>query len=274
MNFINFSLLNGLPMNQLVLGRLQTAFAIFNALGAIAGDKSIISGCETVGSNVTDGVVYVNGEVFEFKGGVAQSTVIIVEESTNLVFKDLNSYPVVKTRYVTFGVGTESMNWADFKRGFPTKDIVAGLAGKADQTAFDSLAAAFAIVATKMATIETGAEKNVQADWNQTANGADDFIKNKPTVLTVLRQGVFNVGDVGDTGGVNEINTVTFPNIGTNNYMVLGGMVSNSSNYVQDTNVTWAVRERTNTSFKLGLREISSGVVQNLSFEYILIPMA
>lgn len=269
MNFINFSLLNGLPMNQLVLGRLQTAFAIFNALGAIAGDKSIISGCEVVGATVSDGVVYVNGEVFEFKGGVAQSTVIIVEESTNLVFKDLNNYPVVKTRYVTFGVGTESMNWADFKRGFPTKDIVAGLAGKADQTAFDSLAAAFALAATKLATIAVNANKNVQVDWNQTANGADDYIKNRPNVVSILRQASFSIGDIMSE----DIKTVTFPTVGTNNYMVLGTIVSNSSNYLNDNDVIWAVRERTNTSFKLTFRELNSSV-QNITFEYILIPMA
>lgn len=35
---------------------------------------------------------------------------------------------------------------------------------------------------TKLDGIATGAEVNVQADWNQTDNTADDFIKNKPTI--------------------------------------------------------------------------------------------
>lgn len=34
----------------------------------------------------------------------------------------------------------------------------------------------------KLDGIATGAEVNVQADWNQTDNTADDFIKNKPTI--------------------------------------------------------------------------------------------
>lgn len=34
---------------------------------------------------------------------------------------------------------------------------------------------------TKLSGIATGAEVNVQADWNQTDSSADDFIKNKPT---------------------------------------------------------------------------------------------
>jgi len=37
---------------------------------------------------------------------------------------------------------------------------------------------------TKLAGIAEGAEVNVQADWNQTDNTADDYIKNKPTLGT------------------------------------------------------------------------------------------
>lgn len=36
---------------------------------------------------------------------------------------------------------------------------------------------------TKLEGIEDGAEKNVQSDWNQVDDTADDFIKNKPTTL-------------------------------------------------------------------------------------------
>ena len=36
----------------------------------------------------------------------------------------------------------------------------------------------------KLDGIETGAEANVQADWNQSTSSADDFIKNKPTKLS------------------------------------------------------------------------------------------
>ena len=36
--------------------------------------------------------------------------------------------------------------------------------------------------AVKFASIATGAEVNVQSDWNQTTTSADDYIENKPTV--------------------------------------------------------------------------------------------
>ena len=37
----------------------------------------------------------------------------------------------------------------------------------------------------KLAGIASGAEQNVQSDWNQTNTNADDYIKNKPTIPTV-----------------------------------------------------------------------------------------
>lgn len=39
---------------------------------------------------------------------------------------------------------------------------------------------------TKLGNIEAGAEVNVQSDWNQTNTGADDYIKNKPSIGAAL----------------------------------------------------------------------------------------
>ena len=44
---------------------------------------------------------------------------------------------------------------------------------------------------SKLAGIESGAEVNVQADWNQTTNTADDYIKNKPNLATVATSGSY-----------------------------------------------------------------------------------
>ena len=45
---------------------------------------------------------------------------------------------------------------------------------------------------TKLSGIAAGAEVNVQSDWNQTTNTADDYIKNKPTLATVATSGSYN----------------------------------------------------------------------------------
>ncbi|WP_432221246.1 hypothetical protein ACRASX_10975 [Flavobacterium sp. TMP13] len=268
MNTIDFNQVGGFPMTTNILAKLQTAFSVFNALGNIVGDLTIISGCTVTGSTVSDGVVYVNGEVLEFRGGVLQPKVIVKQDTESLVFLNDNSYPSIKTRYVQFGSGVGAIDWADFKRGFATKDIVAGLLGKADQSSFDALSAAFVLVYEKMLTIDVGAEKNVQPNWTQADDTKDDFIKNKPSTISVLKKGVFAVADF----AADSLQTVTFPTVGTNNYMVVGSMVSIGTNYDNDNDVIWMVREKTNSSFKLTLRELG-GAIQNLSFEYMLIPL-
>ena len=45
---------------------------------------------------------------------------------------------------------------------------------------------------TKLSGIEAGAEVNVQADWNEVDNTADDYIKNKPSLATVATTGDYD----------------------------------------------------------------------------------
>jgi hypothetical protein len=50
----------------------------------------------------------------------------------------------------------------------------------------------------KLSGIEDGAEENVQSDWNQEDNLADDYIKNKPAVPSDPVQSDWNESDTGD----------------------------------------------------------------------------
>jgi hypothetical protein len=271
MNKLEVNQVGGFPMTTRILAEIQKAYTLFNAFGAIVGDFTIISGCTITGSTVSDGVVYVGGEVFEFRGGMAQTKVIIKEEVENLVFQNNNSNPVIKTRYVTFGTGVAAINWSDFKRGFQTKDLFDAFAKKADGSIVTTIADAVALIITKLNTIETSAEKNVQANWNQTDVNQDDFIKGKPSIGNpFLLKGVLTIGDVSGNGG--SIHTANFPSVGTSNYLVVGSLVSKGSNWDQDNDVMWIIREKTEVSFKVAVREIAS-VIQNLDFEYMLIPL-
>ncbi len=259
MNTMNFGNTGGFPMSTRILDELQTAFSIFNALGAIAGDKTIISGCVTTGSQVSPGVVCIDGEVLEFKGGTAQTKVKVIEAIESLLFEDNVSKPVIRYRYVQFGTGVGAMDWADFKRPIETKTLEASLLAVNNS---------LATIVTKLATIETNANVQLQSDFSQTDNTKKDFIKNKPDTISVLYKGDFAVVDT----RTDSLQTVNFPSIGTNNYMVIGSMVSVGGAYSDDNDVIWMIRDKQNASFKLTLREVSPGV-QNLRFEYILIPL-
>jgi hypothetical protein len=82
----------------------------------------------------------------------------------------------------------------------------------------------------------------------------------------ILAKGTYVVGSINSDSLV----TVTFPTVGTDQYIVTGSLVSKGTNYDNDNDVFWMIRERTATSFKLALREVTSHV-QNLEFDYILI---
>ena len=116
MNQINFQQVGGLPFETNTLTETQKAYSIFNAFGALAGNKTIISGCEIQGSEVTNGYIYLDGELLEFRGGIKQTTIVIVEEETQVEFEDKTVKGVYYTRYATFGVSGNSIPWADFKR--------------------------------------------------------------------------------------------------------------------------------------------------------------
>jgi hypothetical protein len=85
--------------------------------------------------------------------------------------------------------------------------------------------------------------------------------------LLFLQKGTVSVGDIAGSKVIN----VTFPSLGTSNYMVNGMLVSRSSNYNNDIQCTVMVRSKTDTGFTLIVSE-PTGFVQNLDFDYVIIP--
>lgn len=55
---------------------------------------------------------------------------------------------------------------------------------------------------TKLDGIQTGAEVNVQADWNETNTSADDYIKNKPGLATTSTAGLMSGADKTKLDGI------------------------------------------------------------------------
>lgn len=118
MNRSNFNQPGGFPLKTERLQEMQTAYSIFNSLGALAGNLTIISGCTLAGSNVGDGVVNINGELLDFRQAAVTpaSTVVIIEEAVNRGFKNGVVKQVHAIRYATFGTAETSWLWTDFKR--------------------------------------------------------------------------------------------------------------------------------------------------------------
>ena len=81
MNTINFIQTGGVPFTNDVAQEFENAYKIFNAYGALAGDKTIISGCVENGSSVSDGFIYVNSELFYFEGGSKSDNIFLNVEN-------------------------------------------------------------------------------------------------------------------------------------------------------------------------------------------------
>jgi hypothetical protein len=126
MNITNFTQTGGFPLKSERLQELQTAYSIFNSLGAMAGNLTIISGCELVGTTIGNGFVYINEELLEFREGTVteSSTVIIVEQPVNREFENAEIKTVYTIRYATFGTADTSWAWTAFKRLDPVTQLM------------------------------------------------------------------------------------------------------------------------------------------------------
>ena len=116
MNIIEFMQTGGFPLETDTLNAMQNDYRIFNNIGGIIGDKTIVSGCVTVGNTVTDGIIFINNEFIKLVGGITQNTIIIRETTETKEFQNGSVKVVFKTRFAEFGTGINTLNWADFNR--------------------------------------------------------------------------------------------------------------------------------------------------------------
>lgn len=117
MNTINFIQTGGVPFTNDVAQEFENAYKIFNAYGALAGDKTIISGCVENGSSVSDGFVYVNNELFYFEGGSKSDNIFLNVQNIDKVFEDQTTKTLIKIRTLKFGNAIDNVwAWSDFKR--------------------------------------------------------------------------------------------------------------------------------------------------------------
>ena len=117
MNTINFIQTGGVPFTNDVAQQFENAYKIFNAYGALAGDKTIISGCVENGSSVSDGFIYANNELFYFEGGSKSDNIFLNVQNIDKVFEDQTTKTLIKIRTLKFGNAIDNVwAWSDFKR--------------------------------------------------------------------------------------------------------------------------------------------------------------
>jgi hypothetical protein len=243
--------------------------AINDGLGE--GVDYIISGVNAVisaGVNVTlqDGYVFLNGETLKVDAQVVPRTV-----STDLYqFLKVTTNPSAGIR--NFRDSTTQNVYEENRAIAVNVASITDLAVNGD---------------TMQDVLKTAIQ--VQTDWDQADNSQPDYLKNKPAILNVLLQGGVNGIDVGGAGfgsifgGVTGVSVVenfgsdyrirvNFNSLGTSNYHPLITLQSNLVDWNADNDVFCMVKSLTPTSFDVLFRELSSGVVQDLTLMISVIP--
>lgn len=114
MNKIEVQQTGGFPLETDTLDFMQTAYTLLNSFGHLAGNSTIVTGCVEQGNNVSNGVVFFNGELYEFRGGQKGDEVRIVTETETRQFENGETKTVFKKRYAMFG--SPGIPWQYFQR--------------------------------------------------------------------------------------------------------------------------------------------------------------
>lgn len=128
MNTTDFIQTGGFPLKLERLNELQQDYHLLQVFGELAGNYTILKGCEQVGNIIKDGYLYINGEVVKFNQSYlpvapATAAIVINETETSREFEN-GQLKIVRTeRVATFGTSQNSILWSAFKRVTAIKDL-------------------------------------------------------------------------------------------------------------------------------------------------------
>ncbi|MEI7487098.1 MAG: hypothetical protein WCJ72_06750, partial [Chryseobacterium sp.] len=101
----------GVPLTNDLMALIEEAYGIFEVLGDLSGNLTILSGCEIIGTNINPGIVAIEGKLYYFEGGSIVSTVYIHTEEIQKTFEDSTTKTLIEKKTVRFGSGTVNYNW-------------------------------------------------------------------------------------------------------------------------------------------------------------------
>lgn len=273
-NIIDFDQYGGYRLEQPTLKKLQaTSFLFLKALIGHFGipdvGNYIISGCNVVGDNITEGILYIDGILcpFEETPGTLASKIKRVETLESLEFFNGTTPTVFKK--ITALIDDDGTLLSEFVRVPSPFNLPANLVIDANYVHTDNNFSDSWLV--HLASIEFGAQANVQTDWLITNPGSFAYLKNRPQDLVrLLKSDVINIGDVTD---VNLTATIEFPELGlTDTNYDINVEIESLSN-ILDTVKSAAkmghvVYDKQVGSCKVCFQEMAGAGVQNAQIRY------
>jgi hypothetical protein len=280
MNLIDFLQSGGYRLKQATFKKMQESYfeilkAFVKHLDMADAGNFIISGCTIVGANITPGMLYIDGELCSFAGAAGTTATEIKKNVviTNLAFKNGTNPGVFRETNAI--VDAAGVALSDFVRIPTVKALVwANITSIPNDIVYDSNYVHTeinftSILKDKLDNIQAGAQVNVTPDFLITNPATPGYIANKPSgnLLTYLHKANYPFSNPPTDSSL----TVTFSDVGTVNYMVVGSFVSHGD-WNDDNDLVFTIKDKTATSFRLLLREVAENT-QNCSFDYMLIPL-
>lgn len=275
---------NGFPGTNKTWRFLQAALGdAIHGITSVLGDKVILNGVEVSGDQVANGAIIFNGEIFPFEGGLLGQDVTIMETIENVDYKiDVNNdnlfdnLPAYITKVAKCGTGgVATFPFADLVRLTRLQDVFNG-----DYNNLSNLPELFSgdyndlenvpdAYSPEMASETVAGILKLATYWD-IYNGTDEQKAITPKRLhdyIKIQRGNQWVGDIFS----NKLVTINlYPALPTANYKVFGTIISHSSDWDDDNDVMFVVREKTVNSFKITIKEVV-GNTQNLSFDYLIL---
>lgn len=247
----------GYPFDDVSIDYFQQMFNDRDGfIASIVGDNTILSGVElnVNTGQVSQGLIVVNGKLYHLVSGQNHAKISKQSQVTQRQFKDGSLKDAYTNDFYEFGeAGTDVINFSELQR-------------------VDSLKLITAILERKPTEQQRGLARPATAQEVIDGNKNDVFLspKNFPqNVLKKLYSGTKNIGNIPAT---DHNVTVSFPNVGTANYVVIGNLVSNASDPFPDNDINFVYYAKTASSFGLSFREISGGQ-KNVRFDYVIVAM-
>lgn len=224
---IKFLQTGGVPLTNDLMDTLQSAYETFSCMADLAGNLTIISGCDITGSTVSDGVVAINGEFLPFYGGTISPKVFIGTEEIYKTFEDQTDKILIEKKFVRFGqsVPGNTFDWSDFLRLKTLREIVLQLNSMTTQSQITAIQNEIELLKLKTAPIQNGGivfiwkkpASEIPLGWKEctdfsgkTIVGLDSFdndfktlgaaVGQKYTLLTANHIPKIDIGWVGNNG--------------------------------------------------------------------------
>lgn len=122
MNKINFTAKDNFPLSSDTMDMMQQMIRSSASMALLGGSNYILSGCVDNGTNVSNGIIVIDGEILPFEGG-AKKTKFTIQQTTKTLTAFGVDYPEAYIYRSAKFSDTGEYTWSDFVQVLTNKQI-------------------------------------------------------------------------------------------------------------------------------------------------------